>query len=317
MAQGNMLLGMARGSVGDVTFARSARKQVSRARNRKPNNPRTLAQCKQRVLMKTAALAYQLFQKDIADQTFEGAKNARENQQKFIAMNIAKLRENQAAGNSLYAGKEMKETVVNRYILSNGTLYSGFWVPGSLDDGFALAKPNGSLVSGSELNTTITYRQFCELIGIPVGSQLTAVAVKSDMRELDDGNYYYTISMVNRFRLILSPSDGDVDKALFTGTGALTINDPNPKNVGNWTKVSGETNAGLGIVGMSINIGALFASHFDKKWRYSDSVLSYNGTPSSGQEEGDIKTGNNFDEAVDSWLRAGMSESEEYTRQAE
>lgn len=317
MAQGNMLLGMARGSVGDVTFARSARKQVSRARNRKPNNPRTLAQCKQRVLMKTAALAYQLFQKDIADQTFEGARNARENQQKFMSLNIAMLREKQNADNSLYAGREQKETVANRYILSSGTLYSGFWAPGKLDDGFALAKPNGSNVSIGELNTTITYRQFCELIGIPVGSQLTAVAVTFDEIEGDEGSLKYTVKMVKRFRLILVPSDGDVDKPLFTGTGTLTINDPNVKNVGNWTRVAGESNAGLGITGMSINYGALFVSHFDKKWRYSDSALSATEIPSSGVEEGDIKTGNNFDEAVDSWLRAGMSESEEYTRQAE
>lgn len=317
MAQGNMLLGMARGSVGDVTFARSARKQVSRARNRKPNNPRTVAQCKQRVLMKTAALAYQLFQKDIADQSFEGAKNARENMQKFISLNIAKLRENETADNSLYAGKDMKETVVNRYILSSGTLYSGFWAPGRLDDGFALAKPNGSLVTIGELSSSITYRQFCELIGIPVGSQLTAVAVTTDMREVGEENFYYSVTMVKRFRLILSPSDGDVDKPMFTGTGTLTINDPNPKNVGNWTKVSGESNSGLGISGMSINIGALFVSHFDKKWRYSDSVLSATGVPIGEEENGDIMTGNNFDEAVDSWLRAGMSESEEYTRQAE
>lgn len=317
MAQGNMLLGMARGSVGDVTFARSVRKQVSRARNRKPNNPRTVAQCKQRVLMKTAALAYQLFQKDIADQTFEGAKNARENQQKFISLNIAKLRENENADNSLYAGREMIETVANRYILSSGTLYSGFWAPGGLDEGYALVKPNGNNVSVGELNTTITYRQFCQLIGIPVGSQLTGVAVTFNTIQGDDSSLNYTVKTVNRFRLILAPSDGDVDKAMFTGTGSLTINDPNPKNIGNWRKVSGESNAGLGIVDMSISFGALFVSHYDKKWRYSDSVLSATGLPSDSDDPGTIRTGNNFDDAVDSWLRAGMAESEEFTRQAE
>ena len=317
MAQGNMLLGMARGSVGDVTFARSARKQVSRARNRKPKNPRTLAQCKKRVLMKTAALAYQLFQKDIADQSFEGAQNARENMQKFISLNIAKLRENETADNSLYAGKEMKEAVANRYILSNGTLNSGFWKPGYLDDGFALAKPNGDSVGVNELNNTITYRQFCDLIGIPVGSQLTAVSVTFNTIQGDDGSLNYTVKVVKRFRLVLVPSDGDVDKPMFTGTGSLTINDPNPKNVGSWRKVSGEANSGLGIAGMSILYGALFVSHFDKKWRYSDSVLSATGIPSGEDENGTIRTGNNFDEAVDSWLRAGMAESEEFTRQAE
>lgn len=48
MAKGNMLLGYSRGSVGDVTFYRSGGSQRSRARNRKPNNPRTEKQQSQR-----------------------------------------------------------------------------------------------------------------------------------------------------------------------------------------------------------------------------------------------------------------------------
>lgn len=48
MAKGNMLLGKARGSVGDVTFGQINGQQIARARNRKPNNPRTLKQCFQR-----------------------------------------------------------------------------------------------------------------------------------------------------------------------------------------------------------------------------------------------------------------------------
>lgn len=46
--KGNMFLGYARGSVGDVTFARQKGQQVARARNRKPNNPRSSAQMRQR-----------------------------------------------------------------------------------------------------------------------------------------------------------------------------------------------------------------------------------------------------------------------------
>lgn len=46
--KGNMFLGYARGSVGDVTFSRVKNQQVARARNRKPNNPRTSAQMTQR-----------------------------------------------------------------------------------------------------------------------------------------------------------------------------------------------------------------------------------------------------------------------------
>lgn len=48
--KGNMFLGYARGSVGDVTFSRTKGQQTARARNRKPNNPRTNAQMRQRSL---------------------------------------------------------------------------------------------------------------------------------------------------------------------------------------------------------------------------------------------------------------------------
>lgn len=51
-----MLLGYARGSVGDVTFSRVKGQQVQRARNRRPNNPRTEAQQLQRAKFSGARL---------------------------------------------------------------------------------------------------------------------------------------------------------------------------------------------------------------------------------------------------------------------
>lgn len=52
--KGNMFLGYARGSVGDVVFTRSMGQQQGRARNRKPNNPRSGGQMKQRALFANA-----------------------------------------------------------------------------------------------------------------------------------------------------------------------------------------------------------------------------------------------------------------------
>lgn len=58
MSQGNMLLGYARGSVGDVTFYRSGGSQRARARNRKPNNPRSFGQMTQRAKFASAVKFY-------------------------------------------------------------------------------------------------------------------------------------------------------------------------------------------------------------------------------------------------------------------
>lgn len=59
MAKGNMLLGYSRGSVGDVTFSRLNGQQITKARNRKPANPRTKAQMLQRSLFSSAVKFYQ------------------------------------------------------------------------------------------------------------------------------------------------------------------------------------------------------------------------------------------------------------------
>lgn len=53
-----MLLGYARGSVGDVTFYRSGGSQRARARNRKPNNPRSSSQMTQRAKFASAVKFY-------------------------------------------------------------------------------------------------------------------------------------------------------------------------------------------------------------------------------------------------------------------
>lgn len=54
MSKGNMLLGYARGSVGDMVFQRSKGQQVTKARNREPFNPRTSKQIRQRALFTNA-----------------------------------------------------------------------------------------------------------------------------------------------------------------------------------------------------------------------------------------------------------------------
>lgn len=48
MAKGNMLQGMARGAVGDIVFSHSKGQQVARVRNRKPANPKSNPQMRQR-----------------------------------------------------------------------------------------------------------------------------------------------------------------------------------------------------------------------------------------------------------------------------
>lgn len=48
MSKGNILLGYARGAIGDVVLSRVKGQQVAKARNRKPANPKTVSQMKTR-----------------------------------------------------------------------------------------------------------------------------------------------------------------------------------------------------------------------------------------------------------------------------
>lgn len=130
MARGNLFLGMGRGSVGDVTFYRSDGQQLSRARNRKPRNPKTQGQLYQRAIMATVVKAYQAGQA-IFDHSFQGYSKGSGCQRQFTSLNAKLLRE--AVAFDLNSGHNPDEQVsrvispgantpvANGYIISRGS----------------------------------------------------------------------------------------------------------------------------------------------------------------------------------------------------
>ena len=69
MAKGNLFLGTAARSVGDVVMYRREGSQVSRVRVRKIANPKTDAQCAQRAYMSAVVRFYQPLA-DILERSF-------------------------------------------------------------------------------------------------------------------------------------------------------------------------------------------------------------------------------------------------------
>lgn len=130
MARGNLFLGMGRGSVGDVTFYRSDGQQLSRARNRKPRNPKTQGQLYQRAIMATVVKAYQAGQ-EIFDHSFQGYSKGSGCQRQFTSHNAKLLRE--AVAFDLNSDRNPDEQVsrvispgantpvANGYIISRGS----------------------------------------------------------------------------------------------------------------------------------------------------------------------------------------------------
>ena len=88
MAKGNIILGYLRGSIGDITFFRAKGQQLSRARNRAPANPRTVAQMDQRAKMACAVKFYTQVGTNFFKYAFEG-KNEKESYfNAFVKNNI-------------------------------------------------------------------------------------------------------------------------------------------------------------------------------------------------------------------------------------
>lgn len=136
MAKGNMFQGMATGAVGDVVFSRLNGEQVSRVRNRHPNNPRTNKQMYQRAVMATVMQAYSAG-KEIFDHAFQGKSVGAENQRAFLSKNAKLLRGLLAA--DLEAGKTALQAntavvapgaitpVPNAYMISEGGYPQNFF----------------------------------------------------------------------------------------------------------------------------------------------------------------------------------------------
>lgn len=92
MAKGNMLLGYARGKVGDLVFTRRNGEQVTRPRVRVVNNPKTEGQQIQRMIFASVIAGYSRM-KSICDHSFEGVKYGADSQARFMSLNLKRLRD--------------------------------------------------------------------------------------------------------------------------------------------------------------------------------------------------------------------------------
>ena len=233
MSKGNLFLGMARGKVGDVVFARQYGEQIARARNRSPKNPQTPLQLLQRVVLKTASTAYSLLQ-EIADHSYQGAQQGTPNQSRFIRANVELLRARLAdeinsgdpetivtSTKANYSTKANTLPEINAYQVSEGSLapVDVLW------DGanFALLLPG--LGDGVDAPT---YQQIVDALGLQRGDQLTFLWLSTDDRDTEEA----ANSKFNGFaysRVILDPANGNMD-SVFMSTGGVA--NPNERNEG-------------------------------------------------------------------------------------
>lgn len=256
MAKGNLLLGFARGKLGDVVFYRQNGAQISRPRNSHPKNPQTALQLLQRVVMKTNAQAFSLLQ-DICNHSFQGLSGVTPNQSRFTRLNVANLRSYLATEinsgdpgtiassvKTNFSPKDSSLAQVNPYIISEGTI-----APLSYD--FDEGKIRLTVGNNAEA-LPISYADVVAGLGLQRGDQLTFIGLS-----VDDTKSTGVFNSIKIARVIMEPASGDMSTS-FLGANAR-VNDPNPRNEGDITisisGASGRAWIGVGFPSIEVNTG--------------------------------------------------------------
>lgn len=216
MAKGNMLLGRATGSIGDLTFSVSNGKQVIKAKPATVKNRQTKAQMIQRILMNTVAQAYSKMS-EIVDHSFEGVNYGADSMAYFMKQNLKALRrlavdnglDQQGAPNVVPLGSSYLAT--NDYIISKGTLPEILFKESTEYKAFSLGAAN-------------TYESVISQLGAQRGDQLTLLTISGT--NVADLRFSFC-------RIILSPIETDGTEAPLSTEFVDASGDivkPNPRN---------------------------------------------------------------------------------------
>ena len=230
-----MLLGKARGSVGDLTFSVLNSEQITRAKAKSVKNPRTDAQMIQRVLMSTTVHAYSGMQ-EIVDHSFQGVPFQGRSMNRFNQLNVKNLRAlyAQIAGGStdvpvVFNANGNKRISLAPWIMSTGSLPTvGLKINSEAGAAWPVAALNSQTVGtntvdfGVAIDATFesapSYADLIAYFGLQAGDQLTLTALTRLVSDNEVGcNFKYG-------RFILQPNDGDLSHLL---TDATVANEKN------------------------------------------------------------------------------------------
>lgn len=220
-----MLLGHARGKVGDVVFARVNGQQVTRARAAVVKNPQTEKQMIQRIILNTVIQAYSRMS-EICDHSFEGVAVGQDNMSKFMRENMSILRKavaDYAAQNGTFVGcYAFVPKGLNMFTPNNWKIATGQLPEIILTE---VSPTNGATIAITSAGVIPTYGEIITSLGLQRGDQLTFIG-----QELyTDGRAAFKFA-----RVILDPRDTDGTQAdietPFLADGI--VNKPSPRNEG-------------------------------------------------------------------------------------
>lgn len=260
MAKGNMLLGQARGSVGDIVFSRVNGQQVIKSKAGEVKNPQTTAQLIQRIILNTISQAYSKMS-EICDHSFEGIASGQMSMSYFMQKNLNLLRYTLSQVGDLNASAPCFAPIgnnglaTNSYIIAKGSLPE--IVPAVAGGGIQLNLANNS------------YAAVLALTGAQRGDQLTFITVSGT--DLSDQTFIYS-------RVILDPVDENGNELSletpFTNGGEIYA--ANPRNENRGHVYSGDSSSfNVAVRSDNVVMGAVIMSRqkADGSWLRSNAVL--------------------------------------------
>lgn len=208
-----MLLGYARGKVGDLVFARRLGQQTTRAYNSSPKDAKTRSQVTQRVKMANVIAMYRAL-KNICNHSFEGLDVGQTSYSAFVKANLT--------GNKVSLTKEAASfgaCVVAPYLISRGSLPS-IQVEGTGADAVTNIAVGNLAISG-----TTTIGQFADALvannaGIEYGDQLTYVSLVQQT----DANSGYPIVVAGIYEVTLNSASTDKVRDFIPEVGSSVKN---------------------------------------------------------------------------------------------
>lgn len=232
MSKGNMLLGQARGSVGDLTFFRRNGEQITRAKVTQVANPRTAAQLIQRMIFATAAVAYSRL-KSICDHSFEGVQYGTKSQARFMSLNLDRLRANYVTSSDqeVLANQPLIESIA--YAARGDAAYSGQGLiisRGSLPEVAVQTQALSQLFDGFGIGTlspTSTIAQVLAALNAVPGDQITIVA----MDDVGEGDNFSPVIKKSRYVVDVNATTEQL-AAAWDPTGAAAAFDQVKTKVG-------------------------------------------------------------------------------------
>ena len=269
MSKGNMLLGHARGKVGDVVFSRVNGQQITRARAAVVRNPQTEKQMIQRIILNTVIQAYSRMA-EICDHSFEGVAVGQDNMSKFMRENMSILRKyvaDYAAENGSFDGcyafvpKGLNMFTPNPWKIATGQLPEVVLASVSPTDGAEITIVSAGVIP--------TYGEIITSLGLQRGDQMTFIG-----QELyTDGRAAFKFA-----RVILDPREADGTQADITTPFLANgvVNKPSPRNEGADIVFTTEANKLIFDLGENSQYGAaviVSRQKADGSWLRSNSAI--------------------------------------------